>query len=352
MIRNTIRFKKESGIMKYVAMPTFDIRTNLATEQYLMAKEDIEMPLVLFYIQKPCVIIGRNQNTLEEINQSYCESQNIIVTRRLSGGGAMYDDLGNLSFSFIVPADRQRFGDFKTMVAPIVKALHRLGVAGAKVTGRNDIVVEGKKFSGNAMYTKGGRTFSHGTLMLDVDMNQITKALNVPQDKIKSKGIKSVRNRVTNLRPYLAEEYRNITTEEFRDFIIKSLLDVKSMAEARRFSYNLTPKDQAEITKLEQRYYRNWDWVYGQSPEFTLKKRQHFTSGTIDARVLVEQGRVKNIRFLGDYFGTKDVAHLEEILVGKPFDPVKIREVLATKDVNSYFQGINSQQIVELLFGL
>ncbi|KRM96927.1 lipoate-protein ligase [Liquorilactobacillus aquaticus DSM 21051] len=338
--------------MKYLAMPTFDIRTNLATEQYLMSKKDIELPLVLFYIQKPCIIIGRNQNTLEEIDQQYCRDKNIVVTRRLSGGGAMYDDLGNLSFSFIVKADKQRFGDFKTMVAPIVTALHRLGVTGAVVTGRNDIVVDGKKFSGNAMYTRAGRTFSHGTLMLDVDMNEVAKALNVPKDKIQSKGIKSVRSRVTNLRPYLAEKYKKITTEEFRDFIIRSILGAESMSAAEKSAYHLTLDDQAEIKKLEQKYYRNWDWVYGHSPRFTLKKRYHFASGTIDARVLVENGKIKNIRFLGDYFGTRDVTNLEKLLVGQPFEPSKIMKILAANDINSYFQGLNARQIADLLFTL
>ncbi|WP_311406670.1 lipoate--protein ligase [Liquorilactobacillus uvarum] len=338
--------------MKYLAMPTFDIRTNLATEQYLMSKKDIELPLVLFYIQKPCVIIGRNQNTLEEIDQQYCKDKNIVVTRRLSGGGAMYDDLGNLSFSFIVNADKQRFGDFKTMVAPIVAALHKLGVSGAEVTGRNDIVVDGKKFSGNAMYTRSGRTFSHGTLMLDVDMDEVGKALSVPKDKIQSKGIKSVRSRVTNLRPYLAEKYKRITTEEFRDFIIQSILGSVSMSEARKHAYDLTIEDQAEIEKLEQKYYRNWDWVYGRSPKFTLKRRRHFENGTIDARVLVENGRIDTIRFLGDYFGVKDVVHLEKLLAGQTFDAQKIAKVLAAIDINDYFQGINSGQIVRLLFNL
>ncbi|KRL38274.1 lipoate-protein ligase [Liquorilactobacillus uvarum DSM 19971] len=317
-----------------------------------MSKKDIELPLVLFYIQKPCVIIGRNQNTLEEIDQQYCRDKNIVVTRRLSGGGAMYDDLGNLSFSFIVNADKQRFGDFKTMVAPIVGALHKLGVSGAEVTGRNDIVVDGKKFSGNAMYTRSGRTFSHGTLMLDVDMNEVGKALSVPKDKIQSKGIKSVRSRVTNLRPYLAEKYKRITTEEFRDFIIQSILGSVSMSEARKYAYDLTIEDQAEIEQLEQKYYRNWDWVYGRSPKFTLKRRRHFENGTIDARVLVENGRIETIRFLGDYFGVKDVAHLEKLLAGQTFDSQKIAKVLAAIDINDYFQGINSGQIVRLLFNL
>ncbi|KRL02160.1 lipoate-protein ligase [Liquorilactobacillus capillatus DSM 19910] len=330
-------------------MPTADIRRNLATEQYLMNNDQLELPLMLFYIEKPCVIVGRNQNTIEEINQKYCRENDVTVTRRLSGGGAMYQDLGNLCFSFIVDAGSREFGDFKTMVAPIVDALHKMGVTGAEVTGRNDIVVDGKKFSGNAMYTRGGKTFSHGTLMLDVDTDEVTKTLNVPLDKIKSKGIKSVRSRVTNLRPYLSAKYKNITTEEFRDLLIQNVLEIANPQEIKQFEYKLTEEDEKQITQLEDKIYANWDWVYGQSPEFTVKKRQHFTNGTVDARILVEKGKIKNITFFGDFFGTHIVTELSEKLLGCLFEKDKIEEALKDVDLNQYFQGIPRQDIIDLL---
>ncbi|KRM96929.1 lipoate-protein ligase [Liquorilactobacillus aquaticus DSM 21051] len=335
--------------MQYVAMPTFDIRRNLATEQYLMNNNKLKLPLLLFYIEKPCVIVGRNQNTLEEVNQKYCRENGVTVTRRLSGGGAMYQDLGNLCFSFIVDADSQQFGDFKTMVAPIVDALHEMGVTGAEVTGRNDIVVDGKKFSGNAMYTRGGKTFSHGTLMLDVDTDEVTKTLNVPLDKIKSKGIKSVRSRVTNLRPYLSPKYKNITTEEFRDLLIKNVLGVDDVSQIGQYEYKLTEDDEKKIAELEEKFYSNWDWVYGQSPEFTVKKRKHFTNGTIDARVLVEKGKIKSITFFGDFFGTHLVSELKEILTGCMFEKDEIEKALEDTDLNQYFQGIPRDDVIELL---
>lgn len=335
--------------MQYVAMPTFDIRRNLATEQYLMNNDKLELPLMLFYIEKPCVIVGRNQNTLEEVNQKYCRENGVTVTRRLSGGGAMYQDLGNLCFSFIVDADSRQFGDFKTMVAPIVTALHQMGVTRAEVTGRNDIVVDGKKFSGNAMYTRGGKTFSHGTLMLDVNTDEVAKTLNVPLDKIKSKGIKSVRSRVTNLRPYLSPEYKNITTEGFRDLLIKNVLGLTDSGQINQYEYKLTNEDERQITKLEEKYYSNWDWVYGESPEFTVKKRQHFTNGTIDARILVEKGKIKTITFFGDFFGTNIVTELEKKLAGCIFERDAVERTLSDVDLNQYFQGIPRQNIIDLL---
>lgn len=163
--------------MRYVSMTSHNIGMNLATEQYLMNNKDFgKEPLVLFYYEEPCIIVGRNQNTLEEINHDYVKEHNIRVTRRLSGGGAVYQDLGNLCFSFVVPSDSEEFGDFKSFTQPIVNVLHQMGATSAEVSGRNDILVDGKKFSGNAMYSRNGKTFSHGTLMLDVDLSVVADA--------------------------------------------------------------------------------------------------------------------------------------------------------------------------------
>lgn len=335
--------------MQYVVMPSDDIRTNLATEQYLMNSGKLKAPFMLFYIEKPCIIVGRNQNTLEEINQKYCVEHQITVTRRLSGGGAMYQDLGNLCFSFVVPAKDQKFGDFKTLVKPVVEALHKMGATGAEVTGRNDIVIAGKKFSGNAMYTKGEKTFSHGTLMFDVDTEAVTNALKVPKDKIESKGIKSVRSRVTNIKPYLAAKYQHLDTYAFRDELIKHIWKVPSLKEAQVFEYHLDEADQVAIKQIEQELYKNWDWVYGRSPEFTVQKRKHFTGGTIDARYLIEQGKITTCKIYGDFFGKGDVREVEKALVGCKYTPNVLSDALSKLDLKHYFVGIAPEQIIELL---
>lgn len=334
--------------MQYLVMQTDDIATNLATEQYLMNSDKIKPPFMLFYIEKPCIIVGRNQNTLEEINQKYCEEHDIAVTRRLSGGGAMYQDLGNLCFSFVVSAKEQKFGDFKTLVAPVVKALRQMGVP-AEVNGRNDIVVDGKKFSGNAMYTRKNKTFCHGTLMFDVDTEAVASALKVSKDKIESKGIKSVRSRVTNIKPYLKEEYQKLDTYGFRDELIKKIWQVTDLNDDKKYAYELDQEDKKEIEKLVQKTYRNWDWIYGNSPEFTVKKRKHFTSGTIDARFLVDQGMITSVKVYGDFFGKKDVNDIEKKLIGIRYEPQAIRDVLATFDLEQYFVGISSEKVSDLL---
>ena len=335
--------------MQYLAMQTHDIRTNLATEEYLMNSGVMTPPFMLFYIEKPCIIVGRNQNTVEEINEDYCKQHGITITRRLSGGGAMYQDLGNLCFSFIVPADRQRFGDFKTLVQPIVDALHEMGATGAEVTGRNDIVIDGKKFSGNAMYTRNGKTFCHGTLMFDVDTNAVAGALKVPKDKIESKGIKSVRSRVTNLKPYLKPKFQNLDTAGFRDELIKRIYHVDDLSQAQINEYQLTAKDQQAIHQIETERYRDWNWVFGQSPAFTVKKRKHFDAGTIDARFEVQDGKIQMAKIYGDFFGVEDVHQLEKALIGKPYDVDSITKVLQSFDLNKFFNGIPANDVIELI---
>lgn len=335
--------------MYWYAMKSHDIRHNLATEQYLMNNKKFDEPLVLLYYEGPCIIVGRNQNTLEEINQKYVEEHNITVTRRLSGGGAVYQDLGNLCFSFVVDSDSEEFGDFKSFVQPVVDALHAMGATTAEVSGRNDILVDGKKFSGNAMYSHSGKTFSHGTLMLDVDQDVIAHALNVPEDKMKSKGIKSVRSRVTNLKPYLAPEYQNLTVPEFRDTLLKELFQVKDLKAIADKEVTINDDEKVAIDKIYNDYYNNWDWVYGNSPEFTVKKRQHFTAGTIDARLLVEGGKIKNLKFYGDFFGPADATELADKLTGVRYDREHVGAILDSVDTQQYFNGIPTAEVLDLL---
>lgn len=335
--------------MQFLAMDTRDIRMNLATEQYLMNSDKMTPPFMLFYIEKPCIIVGRNQNTMEEINQQYCEKHNITITRRLSGGGAMYQDLGNMCFSFIVPSDHQKFGDFASLVKPVVDALHDMGATEAEVTGRNDIVINGKKFSGNAMYSRDGKTFSHGTLMYNMSADAVADALHVPKDKIESKGIKSVRSRVTNVMPYLKPEFQNLTTEEFRDQLIKRIFNTKTVEEAYQHEYHLDDDDKQAIKKIYNDLYCNWDWVYGKSPKFSVKRRKHFTGGTIDARFLVEQGKIQTVKIYGDFFGPKMVADLEQALTGEKYDAPTIRATLRKFDLNQYFVGIPQQDVIDLI---
>lgn len=345
---NELSLFLKDGKMYFYRMKSNDIRDNLATEQYLMNNVDFDEPIVLFYIQKPCIIVGRHQNTLEEINSDYVKQHDITITRRFSGGGAVYDDLGNVSFSFVVNSDDENFGDFKKLTKPIIDALKDMGATTAEVSGRNDLMVDGKKFSGNAMYTKNGKMFSHGTLAYDVDLSVLSKALNVPKDKIASKGIKSVKSRVTNVKPYLKPEYQQLTTEQFRDRLIMELFHTDDLANISDKEYQLTDKDKAAIKDLNDKYYYNWNWVYGESPDFTVKNRHHFTMGTIDVRYQVSQGKIKSLEIYGDYFGKKDSQEIKNALLDQEYDSENIDSILSKFNLDDYFSGIDEKDVKEL----
>ncbi|EAD0961161.1 lipoate--protein ligase, partial [Listeria monocytogenes] len=202
-----------------------DPRINLAVEEFILTELNLDEPVLLFYINKPSIIIGRNQNTVEEIDTEYVEKNDVIVVRRLSGGGAVYHDEGNLNFSFITEDDGESFHNFAKFTQPIVEALKRLGV-NAELKGRNDLLIDGFKVSGNAQFATKGKMFSHGTLMYDLNLDNVAASLKPRKDKIESKGIKSVRSRVANISDFMDQE---MTTEEFRDLLLLYIFNVEKV---------------------------------------------------------------------------------------------------------------------------
>lgn len=338
---------KKAKIMKYLVTDSHDIRYNLALETYMMEHANLDEPILYFYINSPCIILGRYQDAYEEINQEYVKQHNIIVTRRTSGGGAVYDDLGNVSFSFITKDDGDSIGNFRKFTGPVIKALHELGATDAEMAGRNDLQIHGKKFSGNAMKTEKGRMFSHGTLMYDVDLDVIGKALTVPADKIASKGIKSVHSRVTNLKPFFKPEYQHLTIKEFRDALAKKILGVDDLGDAKE--YELDGQTKKNVEKLNHDVYSNWDWIYGESPKAAIQHRQHFTQGTVDFRITLKDGRIKDLKTYGDFFGQKNIDEFEQQLIGVRYDEQAIKEALRGFKISDYFGKIPENDILELL---
>lgn len=325
-----------------------DPRVNLAIETYLLRNMPLDEPILLFYINEPSIIIGRNQNTIEEINKEYVEEQGIKVVRRLSGGGAVYHDTGNLNFSFIMPDDGNSFRDFKKLTEPIVEALHKLGVQGAELKGRNDLVIEDKKFSGNAMYSTNGRMFAHGTLMFDSDVDEVVNALKVRKDKIESKGIKSIRSRVTNIKPFLPEDKQDMTTEEFRQAILLQIFGVDSVDQVK--THELNEEDWKAINQISDEYYRNWDWNYGRSPEFNLERRQRFAIGSIEVRLNVAEGEIKEAKIFGDFFGLGEIKDVEDQLVGTKYEKAALEEAVDQIDVTHYFGNITKEEFLSLIY--
>lgn len=319
-----------------------DPRINLAIEEYALKNLDINETYLLFYINEPSIIIGKNQNTIEEINTEYVESNGIKVVRRLSGGGAVYHDLGNLNFSFITKDDGESFHNFRKFTEPVIEALRKLGV-NAELSGRNDIEVEGRKISGNAQFSTRGRMFSHGTLLLNSEMENVASALKVKKDKIESKGIKSVRSRVANISEFLTEE---ISIEEFRSLLLKFIFD----GEDEIPEYVLTEEDWEKIHQLSKERYQNWDWNYGKSPKFNLQHSHRFPVGSIDVRLEVNKGIIENCKIYGDFFGVGDVSDIEAKLMGVRYEKGEMEAALADVDTKYYFGNVSKEEFINLIY--
>ncbi|WP_391117102.1 lipoate--protein ligase [Psychrobacillus sp. L3] len=320
-----------------------DPRINLAIEEYALKTMDVEKDsFLLFYINEPSIIIGRNQNTIEEINTEFVEKNGIIPVRRLSGGGAVYHDLGNLNFSFLTKDDGDSFRNFKKFTQPVVDALKKMGVD-AELSGRNDILAEGKKISGNAQFSTKGRMFSHGTLLFDTEIDAVVSALKVSKEKIESKGIKSIRSRVTNIAELLKEP---MTIEQFRSEILSSIF-----GGAENIQYwELTAEDWENIHKLSEERYQQWDWNYGKSPKFNMKHSHRFPTGGVDVRLEVNKGFMEEVKIYGDFFGVGDMEEVEKLLTGKPYSKQAIEEALENIDVPKYFGGISLEDLVQLIY--
>lgn len=320
-----------------------DPRINLAIEEYILRNMDIEQDdFLLFYINQPSIIIGKNQNTIEEINTDYVEDNDIIVVRRLSGGGAVYHDLGNLNFSFLTKDDGDSFHNYKKFTQPVVDALGKLGV-NAELSGRNDILAEGRKVSGNAQYATRGRMFSHGTLLFDTEIDAVVSALKVKQDKIESKGIKSIRSRVANISEFLIDA---ITIEQFRTAILTSIFG----GEEHIRYYELTEEDWANIHALSKERYQTWEWNYGKSPRFNIQKSHRFPSGNIDIRLEVNKGTIEEVTIFGDFFGVGDVGEIEQLLTNCKYDRTAIAQALENIEIPTYFGGITKEEFLQLIY--
>ncbi|HLQ98346.1 MAG TPA: lipoate--protein ligase [Candidatus Dormibacteraeota bacterium] len=321
-----------------------DPTINLALEEYILENFGEKDTYLLFYVNKPSIIIGRNQNAVEEINTEYVDENGIQVVRRLSGGGAVYHDEQNLNFSFITKDDGDSFHNFAKFTQPVVEALNNIGVP-AELIGRNDLLVKGRKISGNAQFSTKGRMFSHGTLMLDSEIENVVEALNVSKEKIESKGIKSIRSRVANISEFLEEK---ITMDEFKELILRYIFEVEDIKDVPR--YELTDEDWEKVYEISEKRYKNWDWNFGKSPSFNIKASHKFASGLLDVRLDVKKGMIENCTIYGDFFGIGDVREIEEKLVGARHERKAIEEALADMDIPHYLGKITKEEFINLIY--
>jgi len=330
-------------MMYYIESPGNDPHFNLALEQYVFDQLDKDSEYFMLWQNDNAIIVGKHQNTVGEINAAFVKEHDISVVRRLSGGGAVYHDMGNLNFTFIVNAREDGAGfDFASFCSPVAAALASLGVA-AEINGRNDMTIGGKKFSGNSQYMKKGRVMHHGTIMYDCDLEVVSRALQVSGDKLESKGIQSVRSRVTNVKPHMP---RPLPMEAFYKALREYMFQAYSLV-----PYRLTPEDLAAVKELQSDVYDRWSWNYGASPAYSIHKERRVEGcGKLEVFLDVErQGIIRDVAFYGDYFSGRDADGLIGALRGCALEETALRLALENVEVGEYFHGMDNETFLAIL---
>ena len=331
--------------MRYLTNDSTDPHWNMAFDETALTALPSPEPVFYLWQNRPAVIIGRNQSAPAEVNLPYLEEHGIILARRVTGGGAVYHDLGNLNYSFVGGV---REMDELQPVQLMAAALRSLGIP-AEVSGRNDILVEGRKCSGYAKRLAGTRMMIHGTLMWNVDLAALSAALSVPGSKfdlssracreISSDAIASVRSRVCNLCEYLP----GMTLEGFRTKL-KAVIPSDS-------EESVTPAFLAQVNALADSKFRSWDWIHGRSPATDFTASRKFPScGTVCAHFSVRHGLLADLSFSGDFLGALPSEDLASTLNGTRYTPEALTATLASLPVSSYFDGLTAPDLLSLLF--
>lgn len=299
-----------------------DIYFNLAAEEYLLKNKHED--ILMLWRSDPCVVIGKHQNTYAEINHRFIDENKIPVARRLTGGGTVYHDQGNLNFTFIVNGNSGKLVDFKKFVGPVTEFLKTLGIK-ADIGEKNDILINGLKISGNAEHVYKNRVLHHGTLLYNSNLNHLREALKVVPGRYTDKAVKSNRVSVTNISNHLTikksiSEYEQMLFE----FLMKKNPD--------SCIYSLTEKEVTEILQLRNEKYINWQWIYGYSPSFIVNVTLNFENKANFIEIVVEKGIIKYIRTddpLTGYF-----AGFLKLLINKPFKYQHIKNELEYSELS------------------
>lgn len=313
---------------------------NLAAEEYFF--NNFSENIFMLWRNSPAIIVGKHQNTLAEINYDYVKENNIKVVRRMTGGGAVFHDLGNINFTFIETGESEKLVDFRKYVQPILDILLKLGV-NAKFEGRNDLTIDGKKFSGNAEHAYKNRILHHGTILFSAKMSDLSQALNVKDVKYTDKAVKSVRSRVTNVSEHLQTP---LTVLEFINLVFNHILEMYEDAKI----YEITEEDMKKINELVEKKYSTWEWNFGYSPEYNFSKSVRTEGGTLEVSMFVENGVIQRLRFYGDFFTHKDITEIEEAFVSIPHKEEEIKQVLSRYNLDDYFFNINQNDILSAMF--
>lgn len=328
--------------MLYIINHSPDPYFNMAVEEYLLYELEFGGQYLTLWQNKPTVVVGRNQNTWAEVNLDFIKERQVAVVRRLTGGGAVYHDQGNLNFTFIFTNQKSGNYDFASFMAPVVEALKKLGLP-AVIDGRNDIIVNGKKVSGNSQYRQKDRIIHHGTLLFDVDLEHLERSLKVSSDKLAKRGVSSVRSRVANIRELLPSP---IGMDEFKRLIKEALLLAFG---GNQGEHCLPLADLRRIEELKRDKYETWEWNFGVSPSYNIKKSARFPWGKVDVLLDVRDGVIEQCHIYGDFFGRDDLMVLEKLLEGVPFREETIRRALTSVEPEKYIPGLQREKLCDLL---
>ena len=323
--------------MRYLVNDCTDACRNMAFDEYVLERLPLDEPVFYLWRNAPSVIIGLNQSAYAEVNLPYLESRGIALARRVTGGGAVYHDLQNLNYS-IVGRSRDLNADYPEYLHMVVDALRQLGVP-AELSGRNDIMVDGRKCSGYAKRVWKDRLMVHGTLMFDVDLETLQEVLSVPGSKMAASGIASVRSKVANLREYLPQFCDVLALKDALHRILAGA-DTEVPMDASK---------QEAIDRMADEKFRTWDWIYGKSPEAQFRASQKFACGTVEVCWSVRHGLLEDVRFSGDFLGNLPAEGLAARLNGLRYEQNSISAALKGAGVSDYFDGLGPDELTELL---
>ncbi|VEU75626.1 Lipoate-protein ligase A [Mycoplasmopsis maculosa] len=312
----------------------------LALENIIMNDPDITGDVLILYQHNNAIIIGNNQNAYEEINREFVADNKIELARRKSGGGAVYHDLGNINFSFI--SDKSDDNSYQKFLSPIIGFLNSLGL-NAEFHGRNDILVNGYKISGNAQYISGNRIVSHGTILFDVDVTKLSNALKPNKIKFESKGIQSVRARVTNIINILPEK---MSVEEFINKLIKYFIE-KENSELLDIPFS---KYDAKLNELKE-LFKSEKWIFDRAADFNFSNTEKFQGGLLTVKGQIEKGYIKKLYFEGDFLSKKDIREIEPLFENLHLDEFSITMKLDEIELSDYFGTLKRSEIVKLILG-
>lgn len=320
---------------------------NLASEEYILENMNGFDDIFMLWQNEPSVILGANQNAYAEINLDYADKNNIKIVRRLSGGGCVFHDSGNVNFSFAEKIGSENDGrilNFEYFVQPVIDALQNLGL-NAELKGRNDLLLDGAKFSGNAQRVYKNQAgvkkiLHHGTILFDSDMGRLSQVLNADEDKIKSNSVKSVRSRVTNIRPHLKKD---MPPQEFINYLENYMIKEKNCE-----MYHFSQTDIKNIEEIAEKY-SSPEFIFGAKLKYEFANKKRFDFGSVEIKFNVKAYKISEAKIYGDFFGELDIKELEDSLNGLPHDMNIIKNALCGKNIEKYIKGCDLEKFVSII---